>query len=147
MLTSKQETFAQAIVDGKNQSDAYRVAYAAGDMLPATVANEGYILANNHDVATRIQELRTTVVAGRAWAFAKGMDEVETNIQGARRGNQWSAARAATRDALELSRLLGVEREAPVQAQITKVVIHLASTNSVDAKAIDNVLPLKSSKQ
>jgi hypothetical protein len=137
MLTSKQETFCQAIVDGKNQSDAYKVAYEADNMLPATVSNEGYILVNNPDVAMRIQELRATVVAGRAWAFAQGMDEVETNIAGARRGNQWSAARAATRDALELSRLLGVEREPPAQAQITKVVIHLASTDSVDAKVIE----------
>ncbi len=61
MPTSKQEKFAQAIVDGANQSDAYRLVYDTENMLPNTIHHEAYLLAGDHYVAARITELRQSL--------------------------------------------------------------------------------------
>jgi hypothetical protein len=53
-LTDKQEAFAQAVASGKNQSEAYRMAYDADRMAPATVWSEACILLGNQKVAARL---------------------------------------------------------------------------------------------
>ena len=127
-LTAKQENFCQAIVDGLNQSDAYRHAYEAARMLPATIANNAYMLMQNSDIAARVQGLRDQVTAGKAWTFEQGMEEVETNIRLSRFLGQMGPARAATKDGLEMSGLL----EAPkpgADIKITKVTVILNHGN------------------
>jgi phage terminase small subunit len=54
-LTVKQEAFCMAILDGKGWSDAYREAYDAENMAPATVHREAYALATNHKIAARLE--------------------------------------------------------------------------------------------
>ena len=124
-LTQKQETFAQGFVDGMSQSDAYKQAYEAGNMLPAAISNNAYKLMQNNDIATRILELRDSVTAGKAWSFQHGMEEVETNITQASELNQMSAAIRGTEQALKLSGLL-TERP-PDTVAITKVTVILSS--------------------
>ena len=102
MLTSKQESFCQAIVDGHNQSDAYRHAYDAGNMKPATPWDAASKLAANPEVAMRILELRDQITAAKAWSFETGLSEIETNIRLSRFIGQMGPARAATKDALEM---------------------------------------------
>jgi phage terminase small subunit len=58
-LTSKQEAFCQAIADGKNQSDAYRLAYNAANMKADTINKKAYELMNDGQITARIQELRS----------------------------------------------------------------------------------------
>jgi len=96
MLTSKQESFAQAIVDGFPQVDAYKRAYNSENMDPSTVYQEASRVANNRKVAARIEELRDLVTIAvtekRAWDLERLVDEAEINMAGAREDRQWSAA-------------------------------------------------------
>ena len=65
-LTAKQEAFAKAIaLDGLTHSDAYRRSYdVSPDSLPSTTWSEANALATeNHHVATRIAELKASLVA------------------------------------------------------------------------------------
>lgn len=57
-LTAKQEHFAQALASGMNQSDAYREAYAAGKMKPASINVNASKLMADAKVAQRVAELR-----------------------------------------------------------------------------------------
>jgi hypothetical protein len=57
-MTPKQEAFCQAIADGKNQSDAYRLAYNAANMNPNTVNRKAHDLMNDGNITARIKELR-----------------------------------------------------------------------------------------
>lgn len=57
-LTHKQERYAQARVEGMNQSDAFRAAYDASRMKPETVWRRGHDLESNGKVRARIAELQ-----------------------------------------------------------------------------------------
>lgn len=119
-LTLLQENFSQCIVDGLNQSDAYKAAgYSIENKLPATVHQAASRLAGESKVLARIQELRDRITAGKVWSFAKGMDEVETIMTMARDKGQIAAAIRGTEQALKLSGLL-TERP-PDQVAVTKV--------------------------
>jgi phage terminase small subunit len=54
-LTVKQEAFCIAILNGTGWSDAYREAYDAENMAPATVHREAYALATNPKIAARLE--------------------------------------------------------------------------------------------
>lgn len=58
MLTAKQETFAQKIVEGMNQADAYRSTYNCKNMSDNAIYREASLLINNPKVTQRIKELR-----------------------------------------------------------------------------------------
>ena len=62
-LTAKQEKFAQAIVDGYGQSEAYMLAYDTSDMLPATIHNSAYKLMRHGGIAARISGAREAVAS------------------------------------------------------------------------------------
>lgn len=66
-LTAKQESFAQAIASGLNQSDAYRSAYSAGGMKAATINVKASQLAADGKVAVRLAELRTKLQDKALW--------------------------------------------------------------------------------
>ena len=72
-LTPKQEAFAQAVVSGLSQSDAYRKAYDAAKMKPETVQNNAYKLVGNNDVATRIAALRKALESKGLWTREKSV--------------------------------------------------------------------------
>jgi phage terminase small subunit len=54
-LTVKQEAFCIAILNGTGWSDAYREAYDAENMAPATIHREAYALATNPKIAARLE--------------------------------------------------------------------------------------------
>lgn len=58
-LTPKQEHFARLVVGGCDYSSAYRQAYDASSMRPATVHCEASRLRRNPEVAARLNELST----------------------------------------------------------------------------------------
>lgn len=62
ILTEKQETFAQAIVAGDNQADAYKAAYSYKDKKHETIYSAASRLMANVKVIARIKELRAPVV-------------------------------------------------------------------------------------
>ncbi len=57
-LTPKQEGFCQSYVRLGDQAAAYREAYNAENMADTTVWREASRLANDHKVATRIEEIQ-----------------------------------------------------------------------------------------
>lgn len=129
-LTQKQEAFAQAVVGGMNQSDAYRHAYDAGRMLPATIWVKASVVAGDDKVAARIQELRqatqAAVAANRVWNTERLIEEAETNLNLGRTLGQLAPANGALRLIGEATGLL--RDQAPdTGIQITKVTVILAA--------------------
>jgi phage terminase small subunit len=61
-LTPQQEKFAQLIVSGVNQSDAYRGAYSAGKMSAKSINEEASRMMAHPDVASRVASLRKPIV-------------------------------------------------------------------------------------
>ncbi len=61
-LTPKQDKFAQLIVEGKNASEAYRLAYNASKMSSASVNVTSCRLLQNPKVALRIDELKKPIL-------------------------------------------------------------------------------------
>jgi phage terminase small subunit len=57
-LTVKQERFCQYYIDTGIASEAYRMAYSTGNMKPATVNNNAYMLLKRSEITARVKELR-----------------------------------------------------------------------------------------
>ncbi len=66
-LTNKQEAFAQGIVSGMNQSDAYRSAYSTVKMSDAVIWINASKLANHNKVSIRVDELKTELANRFLW--------------------------------------------------------------------------------
>ena len=90
-LTSKQQAFCDAILQGNNQSDAYRLAYNVDNMLPETVHSRAYELMQDGEIAASVAEARQR---NRDWTVATILADCDTNLAGARQDHQWSAANA-----------------------------------------------------
>lgn len=62
-LSPQQEKFAQEIVKGKSQAEAYRIAYPKSkNWKEKTLYNRASELMSNRDVSGRVEELRTPVI-------------------------------------------------------------------------------------
>jgi phage terminase small subunit len=62
-LTAKQESFCLAYVETGNASEAYRRAYNAENMKPATINRTAKDVLDNPNIAARLKELRAPAVA------------------------------------------------------------------------------------
>ena len=91
MLTAKQESFCQAILEGNDQRAAYIAAYSVSGMKDSTIREEASRLAANPNIATTIAEARQR---NRDWTMATVLADCDTNLAGARKDHQWSAANA-----------------------------------------------------
>ena len=63
MLTAKQEQFAQSIVEGMSQADAYRSAYSCKRMADKTIWENASRLMADIKVKARVQELRDQIAS------------------------------------------------------------------------------------
>lgn len=61
MLTPKQEVFAQKIVEGMSQADAYRSAYSTKNTSDKTIWENASRLMADSKVKARVQELRDQI--------------------------------------------------------------------------------------
>ena len=61
MLTAKQEKFAQSIIQGMSQADAYRSAYSTKKMTDKTIWENASRLMSDSKVKARVQELRDQI--------------------------------------------------------------------------------------
>lgn len=88
-LTAKQEAFVQAYLEVKNASEAYRRAYNAGKMKPATINRNAKALMDNSKIATRLEALQSEVAErvvektsiDRAWIMERLQKNVELAMQ------------------------------------------------------------------
>ena len=79
-LTSKEEKFCLAIVAGKNQSDAYREAYAAGNMLPGTIYHRAMEMMQKSHITDRLLALRRPAERGALVDAEKLLDRLQIII-------------------------------------------------------------------
>ncbi|MBO5967837.1 MAG: terminase small subunit [Clostridia bacterium] len=82
MLTQKQELFAQAIVEGKNQAEAYRSAYNAEKMSNNAVYREASLLMSNPNIAQRINELRDQLAKSTILTVQERLEYLSRVIKG-----------------------------------------------------------------
>ena len=110
-LTAKQELFVSAIVDGMNQSDAYRHAYNTIDMKQATIANNAYKLFNRGDITTTIRARKALVVEKHLWTREDSIKTLKAVVEESERsGDKVSAVK-------ELNAMHGFN--APVKTETT----------------------------
>lgn len=110
-LTPKQEAFCLAVVSGMNITDAYRSAYAAGTMKPASVNREAKALTDHPKIAARIEELRKPVVAAAQYGLTEAMAEAAEALKVARNKENGGAMVAAITLRAKLSGLLIEKKE------------------------------------
>ncbi len=122
-LTPKQEAFCQAIVAGNSQSAAYRTAYDAKNMAPATVNNKAYGLMKRGEIRARVEELRTPVLEEVQYDLKAAMGEANLALRMAQAQGNPSVMVAATALRAKLSGLLVEKAAAPLS------VLETASTD------------------
>lgn len=81
MLTANQEKFAQNIVEGMNQAEAYRSAYNCNNMSDNSVYVNASKLADNTKVALRIKELREQLAKPSIMTAQKRLEWLTEVIQ------------------------------------------------------------------
>lgn len=95
-LTPKQEAFAQAIVTGVNQSDAYRAAFTVGAKTkPETVNQAASRLMSDSNITARVAELRKPVAERAQMTLESHLDDLMRLRNMAAKEKQYSAAISA----------------------------------------------------
>lgn len=80
-LTAKQEAFCQAIADGKNQSEAYRLAYKAEKMKPETVQRKAHEVMKDGKVTARVKELQNKLENKQLWTREQSINKAIEAIE------------------------------------------------------------------
>lgn len=91
-LTPKQEDFAQQIVKGSTQADAYRTAYSASSMKDETIWSNASRLIDNSKVKARIKELRKPAVDKVNLTLESHLTDLLKLRNMAAKDEKWSAA-------------------------------------------------------
>ena len=81
VLTAKQEQFAQSIIKGMNQADAYRSAYNTSRMTDKTIHEKASRMANDGKVVARITELRGQISKENIMTAQKRLEWLTEAIQ------------------------------------------------------------------
>ncbi len=91
-LTIKQETFCQKYVETGNASEAYRHAYDAGGMKPASVNRKAKELLDNGKIAARLEELRAPAAQAAQITLESHLRRLEELSAAAQQAGQMAAA-------------------------------------------------------
>ena len=91
-LTTKQESFAQAIVKGSNQADAYRLAYCAEKMKDETIWSNASRFIIDRRVQARIKKLRQPSVNKVSLTLDKHLNDLLILREKAANDEKWSSA-------------------------------------------------------
>lgn len=94
-LTQKQEAFCIAYVETGNASEAYRRAYDAAGMQPATVNRKAKELLDNGKIAARLAEIRGPVVEAARVTLEAHLARLHGLSVAAEQAMQYSAAISA----------------------------------------------------
>lgn len=95
-LTTKQEAFAQAVVSGMNQSDAYRSAYKVKpETKPESVNVNASKMMADANVAQRVHELRAELANKALWTREQSVAVLVNVINegGSRAGDKINAVK------------------------------------------------------
>ena len=77
MLTSRQESFCHAIVQGMNQSDAYRAAYNTENLTEKSLHECASRVMRNVKVRSRIDEIRAPALKKVQASYEQWLQEIE----------------------------------------------------------------------
>lgn len=95
-LTAKKEAFAQAVVAGLSQSDAYRSAYSVrAGTKPESVNQAASKLMADPNIASRVSELRKPVAQAAQLTLARHLERLADLSDKAEKEGKYSAAVAA----------------------------------------------------
>lgn len=131
-LTPKQEVFAQAIVSGMNQSDAYRYAYKVRPgTKPQTVNQAASRIMADRNVSARVTELRQPVIEAVRITLAAHLTRLEELSFGAEKDGQFSAAINAEIARGKASGIYTEKPETPT-VQTYSFSVHRAGTESLN---------------
>jgi phage terminase small subunit len=104
-MTPKQEIFCQAYVETGNASEAYRRAYDAARMKPATINRKAKVELDKGKIRARISAIQAAVQRRYETTTASLVVELEADRTLARRNDQANAAINAT---MSIARLYGI---------------------------------------
>tara|TARA_Y100001973_G_C5152612_1_gene308949 strand:+ start:744 stop:1229 length:486 start_codon:yes stop_codon:yes gene_type:complete len=150
-LTIKQEKFCRSFVGQAegNASEAYRSAYNAENMIPATVNRKAKELMDNGKIAARIESIKAEYAAQESITVEEITGALRRAMEGAAAAGQWSAASQAALGLAKLGGLLVEKRQVSVDdarehldavAQLANapIIEHVASeTQRTDHKALN----------
>lgn len=91
-LTQKMEAFSIAYIETGNASEAYRRAYDAEHMLPATVNRKAVELMENPKIVARLKELREPAVKNAQITLESHLAELASLRDAARKARDYGAA-------------------------------------------------------
>jgi phage terminase small subunit len=126
MLTVKMEAFCNEFVITGNQSGAYRAAYNAENMKPATIHSRSCELMKNSKVRARVSELRAAIATKHGITVDSLLAELEDSRQLAIEERQSAAATAATMGKaklLNLDRLVVIDEKDKTISLIQRVIV------------------------
>ena len=124
MLTPKQEIFAQSIVSGMNQSDAYRTAYKVGEKTkPISVNQAASKLMADPNIASRVDILRGPVVKKAQMTLEGHLDDLVRLRNMAAKEKQYGAAISAEIARGKASGVVAALLIAPLEIKVIERVI------------------------
>lgn len=110
-MTGKQEKFCQAVADGKNHSDAYRIAYDADGMKPTTINRRATDLMQNGAITARIYELQQQLADKSGYTREQGLQKLKNIVERAefvmQQGFSPAAAKAIINAIAEMNKMCG----------------------------------------
>jgi hypothetical protein len=107
-LTHKQEAFCNAYIETGNASEAYRRAYDAGRMKPATINRKAAEVFANGKVTARLSEMRGNIASAHGVTVASLIAELEEARQVGKERGQASAMAVAT---MGKAKLAGLDKD------------------------------------
>lgn len=116
MLTAKQEQFAQNIIKGMSQADAYRSAYSTSRMADKTIHENASRLANDSKVKARINELRGKISTENIMTAQKRLEWLTELV------NNDEAYTTDKLKAIDIMNKMQGEYVQKVQAEVTNAV-------------------------
>lgn len=137
VLTAKQESFAQAIVEGRmNASEAYRSAYDADAMSPKQIWEEASKLIRHPKVTQRVVELRAEITKGTVYTVEKLIDELEE-------ARVMAATCETPQTSAMISATMGKGKLLGLVSDQTNIVANVMIDNSSNSMTIVNELRAK----
>jgi hypothetical protein len=91
-LTGKQERFCIEYIECGNASEAYRRAYDAGKMLPATVNRKAVDLMDDAKIVARLKELRQPAIENAQITLESHLAKLAELRDVAQKDRDWNAA-------------------------------------------------------
>jgi phage terminase small subunit len=128
-ITQKQERFCCEYIECGNATEAYRRAYDAGKMLPATVGNKAAIVLKHPAVVARLKELRQPAIEKAQFTLESHLKELEEQRDFAKKKGNLAVALQAE---IARGKAAGITREKP---ELTLEAIVFAMMGRGDATA------------